>query len=540
MKNKQLNLILVVILLLTVITKTNGQASGAVASSGDADLFKLLWTKLNDIVTPEWAYWSEGGLPNQIFLMESPGFAVNGFDFDETTWRKTAYSGPSPEYLKFLMTDTAPAFSNYFVDSGFRISQLWEQFMLNARTESPHDDPDRERRYLEALDRLYDENFQPRALTLTRERFLRRWENSFDDSLDHRFNCLLRENETPDVCAQKAVIWKEVVSADWFSYETVSRDVKGTQSQILQLQSSDLHLLLTEAMEQFHAYRRSEVGGTNLFATYYNVVMNPSNWWTWFLGVDDTSAFVSVSFDSSETYTEREVTYDRYFSSVGSTSNFDRPLIRVTSGDPSVDEGFIDATETATSSSISISMRIAKVKVERPWLDLGLLRYSPLAIQGLVAGSWSTGEADPQAMFPLLPTAFIVARDVYLSSTWSSSMTSTLSAATSACGPLDEECVSSVNVQIGPFSIGQDQNQYTSEFAASSRAIFDGQTIYIPGPMIIGWVATKVPYFPNANVDDLATSSSLQSTVPSTPTTGTAATTTSTTIITSANETIVV
>ena len=442
-----------------------------------------------------------------MFLLETPGFTVDGNQFSDTLWRLTGYSTASPQYLTAQLVDRIPAFANYFVDSGYRVSTLWEQMLTNAQTESRFSKPDATLRYNDAVQRLYSDSFAPRDLVVQRDSLLQTYSNAFDKAVDNRYQCLERDNKGGAYCSQKATIWKQSYTSSWFDFETLNRDVMGIQSQILQVQGSDLNLLLASAQETLASYRRSEVGLTNLFSTFYSTSLSPSNWYQWFwsYGLDPTSlaaanaAFVQMTFSSTEQYTERTPTFDRYFNPLSTAARFNRPMIRVTSGDPSVSDGYVGLTDQATTSALSISFEIAKVKIIRPWFDMGLLRYSPIAVTGLVAGAWSTGTVDANAMFPMLPTSFIVARNVYISSSWSASMSSILTQATNTSFD--------TNVQIGPFTIGSNNNQYTSPYSKSSAASFNGQSIFIRGPMIIGWVCKTLNFvFPNANVDELGTS----------------------------------
>ena len=73
---------------------------------------------------------------------------------------------------------------------------------------------------------------------------------------------------------------------------------------------------------------------------------------------------------------------------------------------------------TSTQSQISMSFKIRKVSINRPWLTPAILKYSTLGIQGQKAGFWSSGVLDKanKGIFPLLPTAFIVAKDITVSS----------------------------------------------------------------------------------------------------------------------------
>ena len=69
-------------------------------------------------------------------------------------------------------------------------------------------------------------------------------------------------------------------------------------------------------------------------------------------------------------------------------------------------------------SKLTISFKVRKVTIQRPWMDPAILHYPILGIKGLGSGSWSSGELGPQndGSFPLLPTAMIVAKDVEISS----------------------------------------------------------------------------------------------------------------------------
>lgn len=73
---------------------------------------------------------------------------------------------------------------------------------------------------------------------------------------------------------------------------------------------------------------------------------------------------------------------------------------------------------TTTQSQIRMTFKIRKVFINRPWLTPLILNYPTLGIQGQKVGSWSSGVLDKtnNGVFPLLPTAFVVAKDVTVSS----------------------------------------------------------------------------------------------------------------------------
>ena len=73
---------------------------------------------------------------------------------------------------------------------------------------------------------------------------------------------------------------------------------------------------------------------------------------------------------------------------------------------------------TNKGSNLEIKFMVRKVLIHRPWLEPTILQYPTLGIKGLQPGSWSSGElnaASNKGQFPLLPTAFICAKDITVS-----------------------------------------------------------------------------------------------------------------------------
>lgn len=66
---------------------------------------------------------------------------------------------------------------------------------------------------------------------------------------------------------------------------------------------------------------------------------------------------------------------------------------------------------------VHFSFKIHKVAIRRPWMDTHLFNYPNIGIKGKRAGSWSSGYADTKknhGSFPLLPTQFLVAKDIQI------------------------------------------------------------------------------------------------------------------------------
>ena len=152
--------------------------------------------------------------------------------------------------------------------------------------------------------------------------------------------------------------------------------------------------------------------------------------------------------------------------------------------------------------SFSTSFEIAKVTINRPWLDLSLLDLQPVAITGIRYAGWSDGSPFFAQVstytFKLLPVAFVVSRNIRLQSqsiaTYSAQIQDTF----------DDGGQSSL--QIGPFFTGFRQ---TSPSDAAPRTYTGGSissgTLQIDGPQIMGWVCAPLPLFPSAVAADIRT-----------------------------------
>ena len=99
-----------------------------------------------------------------------------------------------------------------------------------------------------------------------------------------------------------------------------------------------------------------------------------------------------------------EVSYGGLFYSGGVSGGFDKQ-----SGNSEL---------TAEGSNLVIEFSVRKVLIQRPWFQPIILKYPTLGIKGVKTNAWSSGElgfTSNKGSFPILPTAFIVAKDVKIS-----------------------------------------------------------------------------------------------------------------------------
>ncbi|KAJ7307798.1 hypothetical protein DFH08DRAFT_1051408, partial [Mycena albidolilacea] len=178
-------------------------------------------------------------------------------------------------------------------------------------------------------------------------------------------------------------------------------------------------------------------------------------------------------------------------------------------------EAQAEAMSELASASVKISFECMRVDITRPWLrpelfydeDLVLGPGGPLLSPGfselaaLLEGTWKSetdagkkpeDELKRYSIFPMFPTAFLVACNVVLEISGSTSklqtMFNTSSSSTSA----------SLSVGYGPFSASASGSYSKSKTEASSKceATASGCRITIKSPQIVGWISQMVPALP--------------------------------------------
>ena len=68
---------------------------------------------------------------------------------------------------------------------------------------------------------------------------------------------------------------------------------------------------------------------------------------------------------------------------------------------------------------VQLSLNVRAVQINRPWLNLDILKLNNFKIPGEQSGSWSTGELSSKnkGSFPMLSTQMIVAKDFNFTAT---------------------------------------------------------------------------------------------------------------------------
>lgn len=120
-----------------------------------------------------------------------------------------------------------------------------------------------------------------------------------------------------------------------------------------------------------------------------------------------------------------------------------------------------------TSDNFSISFKYCRVNIDRSWFKLALLRMKNWYMYGTKLGEYSNGSGtDNPGMFPLLPTSFIVIRDLKITANWSNDDRQNLGQATA----------------LGFFDIRD--------------ATLNQNTLEVKGLQVLCWLSTVMPQLP--------------------------------------------
>lgn len=144
---------------------------------------------------------------------------------------------------------------------------------------------------------------------------------------------------------------------------------------------------------------------------------------------------------------------------------------------------------SSQTSNLRFSYKYTLVTIRRPWMTFNLLgtkgwNLGNFAAKGAISKGTKAGQA--ASIMPLLPTSFVVVKDVRISANWAKSDWDLIRSQTGGGGGFG----------IGPFRIsGHYAHSSSSDTFSSSYA---NGNIVVPGVQIIGWINQVVPYCPPA------------------------------------------
>lgn len=239
-----------------------------------------------------------------------------------------------------------------------------------------------------------------------------------------------------------------------------------------QYQQSSLASIFANARQIYTQTRRGSLNGDG---TFWHVCQAfPGNWF---------AESAAANF-SQITLTSRSlrISEDSHYSSYGAGGGVNFGLWRVGAGVSSQSQQYDMSSDT---SDMTVSFSFGRIEIRRRWLNQSLLSLHGWSTAGRAPGDYSNGNPDDNpGAFPLLPTSFIVARDIKISANWGHTDLHTASQSTSV----------DASVGWGPFSLSGSYSNSSSTRRFNSQ--FDGTTITVPGIQIVAWVNAINPFCP--------------------------------------------
>jgi hypothetical protein len=426
-----------------------------------------------------------------VFSMMKPGLAINSKDF-RNPWTPGNMNGDQDAALNTAsLVDIAPKMSTLYVDSGNTISQIYGQIMNNVQIPVQQPNPTIEKQIQDATDTLYRtvSVADPDTGAITQKRTESQLYREYLDNqaaYGQQRVAYLAAYQASQATQSGKASWPIMaptmqipVKTAYDRWRSAGADKVETAIAILSTSSQNaLSKVFNEAKNVFNGYG-VVLGdtGTGTAPMTYRSSLLPSDWhsssssskWT----VVDSKSGSFAQSSSSE------------FTSGGGSAGYNAGIFSIgASGGGSKEQKHM----SAETKNLRVSYEYTIVLIRRPWLTYNLLGLKGWNLQNLYSkGQISNGSKqatqDKSAM-PVLPTAFVVVRNVIISADWSKTDYDFLKTTVNAGG----------KIGIGPFSIGGSYAH--SKTNMSFQSAFDGKLIKVPGVQIIGWISQVVPYCP--------------------------------------------
>jgi hypothetical protein len=243
--------------------------------------------------------------------------------------------------------------------------------------------------------------------------------------------------------------------------------IREKESILGQARQTSLVRRFAEARRAFELAPRGEGS-----SSYLPVQAFPANWAT-------SQAFSEVTLQSNDMHTSSSSSFGRW----GGGGGLDFGLFSIGG---SGGRSWSNHSLHQDTSKMNISFQFARVDIRRPWLKENLLTTTGWSVEGRGKNGYSTGAADQsnRGVFPLLPVAFIVARNIRVTAEWSSVDSQVFTQTINAGG----------SIRIGPFRLGGGGGSTST--TASTWASSNKSALYSPDLTLIAYLNRIVPASP--------------------------------------------
>jgi hypothetical protein len=423
-----------------------------------------------------------------VLSLMKPGLAINSKDF-RNPWTPGNLTGSKDAAVNVArLIDVAPKMSTIYTDSGKLISQVYKQILDGVSIPAQPPNPAIEKQFSDADLVLYRQISQtdPDTGAVTQKTVETQL---YRDYLDNQaaYNNARIGYIGAYLEAQKTAVgrntWPLIASTQQLPVKTAYDRWRSAGAdkveQAIAIKNTSSQNALNKAWDQAKLLYEGygvilDDSGTGLSAPIMRSSLLPSDWHS------SQSKAGWTTFDSASSNVANSASSD--YKSYGGSAGFSRGLFKFGASASQTTQEQHVSSET---NGLRVSFKYTLVTIRRPWMTFNLLGTQSWNVGNLYGkGEISNGSKDGQdnAAMPLIPTSFIVVKDVVISANWSKSDLEFVRKQISAGGSLS----------IGPFSIsGQYASSKSQETFTSAMA---SGKITVPGVQIIGFISQIVPY----------------------------------------------
>jgi hypothetical protein len=421
-----------------------------------------------------------------------PGMAINPKDY-KNPWTPGNINGSQLSALNTAMlADVAPKVNAIYTDSGNQISQTYGQIMngvnVKAQTPNPTDDA----QLKTANDVLYrkvniaDPDTGEVTVKVLESQLYRDYQDNQTAYMTARAAYMGAYFEAQKTQTGKST-WPLLAPTLQLpvksAYDKWRSNFADKVEQAIAIMNTTSANALSKAFDQakklFEGYGvELDETGTGGGPLTYRSYLLPSDWYS----PNSSSKWTGIDISSGSTLSNTTSDYKSY----GGSAGFNLGLWSVggNAGHSSQNQHMSNET-----SGLRISFEYTIVNIRRPWMTFNLLgipgwNLSNLYSKGKISNGSKLGQDD--SIMPVLPTAFVVVKNIIISANWAKSDWDLAKSQTSGGG----------SIGWGPFKIGGSYSSYSSKETFTS-SFADGK-ITVPGVQIIGWIGQIVPFCPPA------------------------------------------
>lgn len=260
------------------------------------------------------------------------------------------------------------------------------------------------------------------------------------------------------------------VKMAYAQFETSKPGIIREKESILgQASQTSLVRRFAEARRNFELASRGDV--QNL-VPYLPVQAFPANWAT-------SQSYSTVLLQSSDIHTASNSSWSSWSAGGG----LDVGLFGIGGGGGG---NWSNHSLHQDTTELSISFQFARVDIRRSWLKESLLSTTGWKVEGRTKSQYSNGKIDKSntGVFPLLPVAFIVAREVRVRAKWSSTDKKIFTTMVQGGG----------GVRIGPFQFGGSSS--SSSVTRSTWESSNYAELYTPDLEMVAYLNRVMPASP--------------------------------------------